>query len=58
MNRLTDKEYEVFLMHVDSRYFYCYICNDYHKGIKRKNGEYGVHSYCQAPAEVTDGFYR
>ena len=51
-----DKEFNLFEKHCkEDLYFYCHLCEDYHKKIRYKSSQnFKRHFLCQAPNKVID----
>tara|TARA_R110000824_G_scaffold306687_2_gene494223 strand:- start:97 stop:246 length:150 start_codon:yes stop_codon:yes gene_type:complete len=47
-----NQERLAFEMHCrEDLYFFCPLCEDYHKKIKKMSGEWSGHSLCQMPID-------
>ena len=50
-------EDRAFEKHCSDLYFFCPLCEDYHKKMFNKSTKsWGLHSLCQAPIEVQEYF--
>ena len=54
--KMTNNEYNAFIQHCSDKYFFCPLCEDFHKKIKdRESGELRGHSLCQMPIINEEG---
>ena len=51
---LTEKERLALEKYYDNMYFYCPLCEDYHKKTKTTTGDYETIWWCQMPAQEVD----
>lgn len=48
--KLTDEQYNAYMQHCSDNYFFCPLCEDFHRKIKdRETGKLRGHSLCQMP---------
>jgi translation initiation factor 2 beta subunit (eIF-2beta)/eIF-5 len=48
--KLTDEQYNAYMQHCSDKYFFCPLCEDFHRKIKdRESGKLRGHSLCQMP---------
>ena len=48
--KLTDEQYIAYMQHCSDNYFFCPLCEDFHRKIKdRESGKLRGHSLCQMP---------